>query len=118
MTQIFNRSRQRPVRQHLRKKLTETEAILWSQLKERKLGKLRFRRQYSIGRYVVDFYCPSLKLVIEIDGEVHSSVEAQKYDRIRDQFLKSLGLRIMHFRNQDVQNNLSRILEIIRDEVR
>lgn len=57
------------------------EIILWSRLKNRQLGGLRFRRQYSVGRYVVDFYCPEVRLVIEIDGDYHFTGEAKQYDK-------------------------------------
>ena len=74
---------------------------------------IRFRRQVSIGRYVVDFYCPSAKLVIELDGESHESKESQKYDKIREDFIKELGLKVIRFKNKDVRENLTQVLDTI-----
>ena len=67
----------------------------------------------SIGRYVVDFYCPSAKLVIELDGESHESKESQKYDKIREDFIKELGLKVIRFKNKDVRENLTQVLDTI-----
>lgn len=116
MTQIFNHFRQRENRKQLRKMPVPAEAILWSRLKNRQQRGIRFRRQYSIGRYVVDFYCPSAKLVIELDGTSHAGKEARDYDRIRDDFIKTIGLRILRFKNEDVRKNLTGVLETIIDE--
>lgn len=116
MTQIFNRFGQRENRKQLRKNPVEAEAILWSRLKNKQQNSIRFRRQASIGRYVVDFYSPRAKLVIELDGSTHDDNEARTYDHIREQFLKSLGLRILRFKNEEVRSNLSNVLRTIQDE--
>lgn len=116
MTKIFNRFRQRENRKQLRGTPVEAEAILWSRLKNKQQKGLRFRRQYSVGRYVVDFYCPSAKLIIELDGPSHQGRETQYYDHIRDTFIKSLGLRILRFKNDDIRRNLSNVLRTIQDE--
>lgn len=118
MTQIFNRFPQRITRNKLRKGPVEAEAILWSKLNRRqRLGK-KFRRQYSVGRYIVDFYCPAMQLVIEIDGDSHKGNEAKQYDQVREKFLKALGLRVIRFSNADIRENLSDVLETIDDQVR
>ena len=117
MTKIFNRFRQRENRKQLRKTPVEAEAILWSRLKNKQQHGIRYRRQYSVGRYVVDFYCPSAKLVIELDGSSHDDQEIRQYDHLRDQFLKSLGLRILRFKNNEIRRNLSDVLRTIQDEV-
>ncbi len=65
------------------------EVILWNELQGGRLMNLKFRRQYGIGRYVVDFYCHKLKLVIEVDGNSHSSEKAKKYDKRRQEYIES-----------------------------
>lgn len=112
--QIFNRSRQTPVRQTLRNNLTTPEQKLWASIRNKQLG-VKFRRQYGIGRYVVDFYCTELGLVIELDGDSHYEEGAQEYDRVRDAYMVSLGLQVLRFNNPDVMGNLNGVLmEICR----
>jgi very-short-patch-repair endonuclease len=107
--QIFNTSRQTPIRQTLRNNLTTPEQKLWTRIRNKQLG-VRFRRQYGIDRYVVDFYCPELALVIELDGNSHYEEGAQEYDQVRDAFMESLGLRVLRFTNLDVMNNIDGVL--------
>lgn len=107
--QIFNTSRQKPIRQTLRNNLTSPEQKLWARIRNKQLG-VRFRRQYGIDRYVVDFYCPELALVIEIDGNSHYEESAQEYDQVRDAFIESLGLRVLRFMNVDVMKNIDEVL--------
>lgn len=90
------------------------EVILWSYLRNKMLAGHRFRRQYGIDRYVVDFYCPKAKLVIEIDGDSHFNEESQEYDRIRDDYVKSLGMHVIRFTNRDVCENLDGVLQKIK----
>lgn len=95
--------------------MPDSEIILWSYLKRKQLNGYKFRRQYSIGNYVVDFYCPKLKLVIEIDGDSHFTLDAIKYDNTRTNFIKSVGIRIIRFTNLDIKYNIEQVLlEIIK----
>ena len=97
----------------MRKNATPQEIILWSRLKSKQLG-CKFRRQHSIGRYIVDFYCPEHKLIIEIDGSQHKSEEACKYDKERTEYLEKLGLQVIRFWNNEINNNLEgTILKIL-----
>jgi very-short-patch-repair endonuclease len=98
----------------LRKRLTPAEAALWNQLKQSKLAGYKFRRQHSIGPYIVDFYCPAAKLAVEIDGEIHKAPEAQEYDRVRDAYLLGLGVRILRFENQLVFDGMAGVLREIQ----
>lgn len=99
-------------RRDLRNSMTESERIIWSRIKSDKPG-FRFRRQFSMGYYIADFYCPKKKLVIEIDGAVHSN--QGKYDAIRDKFMKDFGMKVFRFRNDEVRNNLNVVInEIIK----
>jgi very-short-patch-repair endonuclease len=100
----------------MRSELTDEEAILWRALRRRQLGGFKFRRQHIIGAYIVDFYCPEEKLVIEVDGPVH---EIQKeYDRQRDDELFAMGYRIMHFRNKEILDELDTVLKKILEVLR
>lgn len=97
----------------LRAEETDSEKILWSQLSKKKLG-VKFRRQHPILNYVVDFYCHSHKLVIEIDGNVHDSKEAQGLDLLRTEALEQNGLRVIRFKNHEVNRHIEEVLKAIR----
>jgi very-short-patch-repair endonuclease len=105
MNHIFNKAEYKPRRQSLRNNMTEPEKKLWQILRGQQLG-VKFRRQHGIGHYIADFYCPELKLVIEVDGDSHSSADAQAYDAKRTNFMKSLGITTLRFANDEVMNNL------------
>lgn len=117
MTQIFNKFRERTKRKQLRHALPEAELILWSKLKHSQLDGLKFRRQASVSRYVVDFYCPTQRLVVELDGDSHFTDEAEAYDKIRNEYMRSLGLQILRFTNKEVWENLSGVLQKIRESL-
>src|SRR3989338_1817930 len=98
MTLLKNKSKLLPRRRELRKNQTKHEEILWEYIRNRKLG-FKFKRQYSIGGYVLDFYCPEIKLVIELDGSHHSKEENFIYDKDRTDFLKVLGCKVLRIKN-------------------
>jgi len=102
-------------RKQLRKNLTPAEAFLWTQLKSRQLDNRRFTKQHNIGHYIVDFYCASEKLIIELDGEVHNNPEAIEYDRKRTLYLESQGFKVIRFENKMVFDLLPSVLKDIRD---
>lgn len=110
MTRFFNKKSQTIKRRLLRKNLQKAEIELWLRLKNKKLGGYKFRRQYSVDRYVIDFCCSELKLAIEIDGPYHNTDDMKIYDNSRDTFIKSLGIRILRFSNADIENNIENIL--------
>lgn len=114
--QIFNLPRYKQRRQHLRNNATVPERTLWQLLRGKQLG-VKFRRQHGIGHYIVDFYCPERRLVIELDGESHSSDTAQDYDRQRDNYLNSLGLRVIRFTNEQLAENPEGVYAIIHQAV-
>lgn len=95
----------------LRKQGVLSEALLWHQLKGKKMCAYQFTRQKPIGDYIVDFYCSKLKLAIEIDGESHYG--KFQYDRQRQQFLESLGLRVLRFNDTDVKRDMDNVLMAI-----
>ena len=100
-------------RKELRKNQTKTEEILWFELRHEKLG-FKFKRQHSIGGYILDFYCPQKKLIVELDGEVHNTKEAKEYDEVRDKYFKELGYTTIRFLNREVEDNIEKVLDKIR----
>ena len=97
--------------QFLRKNMTKEEAQLWYQCLCR--AKYRFRRQYVIGNYIVDFYCHRAKLVVELDGSQHYEPREQEYDRMRTAYLESQGLKVIRFSNLDVTRRFHDVCETI-----
>lgn len=98
---------------NMRKNPTSAEALLWTRLRKRQLDGLKFRRQHIIHQFIVDFYCPSVKLAIEIDGPVHD--EQEQYDQYRDEMLNELGYQVARFKNEEVENNIELVVAAIYD---
>ena len=110
---IFNKKVFKKGRKALRGNSTYAEVFLWQQVKNKKLAGKKFRRQTSIGPYIVDFYCPEEHLIVELDGEVHYNDEGVIYDKQRTKYLESLGLKVVRFENQDVLRNTDYVLNKI-----
>ena len=89
----------------LRVNMTEAEKLLWEKLRVKQLKGYQFYRQKTIGNYIVDFYCPKAKLVIELDGGQHYSPEGKAKDRERDGYMKDIGLRVIRFSDKKVFEN-------------
>jgi very-short-patch-repair endonuclease len=104
----------RQYRKELRQNLTSAEAFLWKYLQHKKLDGRRFRRQHSIDNYIVDFYCATEKLIIELDGEVHNNPTAEVQDAKRDTHLQNLGFTVLRFENKMVFDHLSSVLQEIK----
>ncbi|AXP82448.1 hypothetical protein CJ739_3386 [Mariniflexile rhizosphaerae] len=100
-------------RKELRKSLTPAEATLWKSLQRKQLKNRKFRRQHSIKNFIVDFYCASEKLIVELDGAVHLDFAQQNYDYERTLILESLGFKILRFENKSIFENLPEVLEKI-----
>jgi very-short-patch-repair endonuclease len=111
---IFNKKELEPRRKELRNNSTYAEVFFWQQIKKGQLEGRKFRRQTSVGSYIVDFYCPEEKIVVELDGEVHFDEEARKYDKERTEYLESIGLRVIRFENQDVLKNTEYVMNTIK----
>ncbi len=109
MTLLKNKSKLLPRRRELRKNQTKQEEILWEKIRNRKLG-IKFKRQYSIGGYVLDFYSPECKLVIELDGNQHLAKENALYDRYRTEYLEILGCEVLRIKNSELDKNLEKVL--------
>jgi very-short-patch-repair endonuclease len=98
----------------LRKKLTPPEARLWVALRQQKLNGLRFRRQHPIGPFIVDFFCPSARLAVEIDGAQHCEDHGQADDARRDSYLERVGLTVLRIPAEIVRDNLEAVLTEIQ----
>ncbi|MBN2157882.1 MAG: endonuclease domain-containing protein [Spirochaetes bacterium] len=114
MTKIFNRISEKEKRRILRNNATHAEKLIWDKLRKRQINNIRFRRQVSIGPYIVDFYCPELKLVVEIDGEYHLNIEVIEYDKNRERYLRELGIKIVRFTNDEILTGIEPVVEKIR----
>lgn len=113
MPRLYNLNSHKLLRKQLRCSATPAERHLWCFLKKDQLLGYRFRRQFSIGRYIIDFYCPKLRLAIEIEGEIHQSSKVQENDLVRQRFLESCFIRIIRFTNNEVLNQTVGVLKII-----
>ena len=112
---IHNRKHLESFRKELRENLTPAEAFLWKNLQKRQLKGRKFRRQHSIENFIVDFYCPEEKLIIELDGEIHKNATAEEKDWSRDKRLEELGFKVLRFENKMVFDFLPSVLKEIED---
>jgi len=111
---LHNRKELIESRKDLRRNLTPSEAFLWKHLRAKQLDGKKFVKQHSIGKYIVDFYLASDKLIIELDGEVHQNPAAMEYDEQRTAYLTGLGFSVIRFENKMVFDNLQSVLMEIR----
>ncbi|MGA2296111.1 MAG: endonuclease domain-containing protein [FCB group bacterium] len=110
---IHNKKILKPIRKKLRHNLTDEEAVLWYYLKKNKLENRKFRRQHSVGNYLLDFYCPSEKLAIELDGSGHYTDSGLEKDKIRNNYLNKLNIKVLRISNVEVNNNIQGVLQYI-----
>ena len=96
-----------------RQQSTEAEKLLWTELRNKKINGLKFRRQHPIDKFIVDFYCHEKKLAIELDGGVHDKKVNKEYDEARTAMLAGLNVIVLRFKNEDVINNMKDVLEKI-----
>lgn len=103
--------------ENLRKYQTKAETALWQELMNKKLNGIKFRRQHPVSRFVVDFYCHSAKLVVELDGGIHKNPEVKENDDNRQHELEGLGLKVIRFSNDevllDMETTLNKIVEVV-----
>lgn len=115
---LFNNQSLKNRRRELRTNQTKTEEKLWEFLRNRKLGGFKFNRQYSIGPYILDFYCPKVKVGIELDGNLHTENEKIIYDKEREKVLQESHVSVIRFWNNEIENNIDEVLEKILKEIR
>ena len=94
----------------MRRSPTLSESELWTHLRDRRLSGAKFRRQAPLGRYIADFYCANANLVVELEGTIHDEEQQRQYDNIRNQIIQAMGIKVLHFRNKDVIENLEEVL--------
>ena len=114
----FNLKELREIRKALRLNGTSAEAVMWTQIKGRRINGRKWRRQFSVGPFIVDFYCPELKLGIELDGAPHYTTGGYEADELRTNYLREHGIRIIRFENKDIWTSLEGVIETIDRETR
>ncbi|MCW8813757.1 MAG: endonuclease domain-containing protein [Ignavibacteriaceae bacterium] len=113
---IHNKKELEYRRKKLRNDSTLAEIFLWKHLKQKQLNGRKFRRQHSIGNYIVDFYCPEERLVVELNGEPHFDKETKKYDKARTLYLNGLNIKVIRFENVEILRALENVLNKISSE--
>jgi very-short-patch-repair endonuclease len=104
------------IAKNLRNNMTQTEQLLWEKLKGKQICGLRFRRQHPIYLFIVDFYCHQIRLVIEVDGEIHD--QQAEYDDGRSAEMEKFGIRVIRFRNSEVENDIENVISKIQSIVK
>jgi len=105
----------KPVARAMRHEPTAAEDALWQALRNRKLNDAKFRRQYSIGPFVADFFCAEANLVIEVDGDIHQQQAAE--DQVRQDFMETQGIHVIRFQNEEVLNRLDNVLARVSERL-
>lgn len=111
---INNKPELKDYRKQLRNRSTSAEATLWTYLQKSQLENRKFRRQHSLGNFIADFYCPTEKLVVELDGEGHCHEPGIERDRVKENYLRSIGIRVIRFENKWVFEDVGWVLEQIK----
>jgi very-short-patch-repair endonuclease len=117
MTLAFNKEELKARRRSLRKSMPKAEVLLWCKLKNKQILGERFLRQYSVNQYVLDFYCPRLKLAIEVDGDSHYMPGAEDQDKARQEYIESFGIEFLRFTNEDVYTNIEGVCQTVYNAV-
>jgi very-short-patch-repair endonuclease len=112
LTKLYNNREQTKLRTSLRQSMPKGERLLWSKLRAGQTG-YKFKRQYGIGKYIVDFYAPLLKLIIEVDGRTHDYDDQVAYDKERQKYLESLSIKIKRFNSKEIFDNIDSVVEQI-----
>jgi len=97
--------------------MTDAERRLWSKIRRKQLKNYQFYRQKNIGNYIVDFYCPAAKLIVEVDGGHHYSSENMEKDELRDKYLTGLGFTVLRFSDRDIFKNIDSVLQEVFDHL-
>lgn len=114
MTILYNKKELTIIRKKLRNNTTISEKLLWHQLRNKKLG-VKFRRQYSLGRFVLDFYCRELRLAIEIDGATHETIEEVERDRQKENFISQSKINLIRYTNIQIKEAMENVIINIQD---
>ena len=103
--------------QYLRENMTNAESLFWKRVKNKQFHGLKFRRQHPIHKYIADFYCHKLKLIIEIDGDYHNTSKQKNYDILRTKDLNFQDIKILRFTNDEVENEIEKVLKEIENYI-
>ena len=115
MTKHFNKLRLKPTRRSLRRNANSAEQLVWLYIRRKQILGERFLRQFSVDHYIIDFYCPKLRLAIEIDGASHfNDEEKKKSDIERQEHIESFGVEFLRFKNEEVYQDLDEVIENIK----
>ena len=118
MTKHYNKTSEKEKRRELRQNQTYAEKVLWSQLRNRQLLGVKFRRQYSVDHFVIDFYAPELKLAIESDGSIHELEDQKEYDKARQEYLENFGITFIRITNKELLGNPNKAFERIEEKIK
>ena len=110
MKRIFNRTAEKEKRRKLRNNMTNAEKLLWERIRRRQIRDKRFLRQFSVEKYVIDFYCPEIKLAIEVDGDTHESEEEILYDKNRQEEIENFGISFLRYKNEKIFGNIDKVI--------
>lgn len=117
MTKHYNRTSEKEKRRTLRKNQTYAENVLWQQLRNRQVLGIKFRRQYSVDHFVIDFYAPEIKLAIELDGAIHKFEEQKENDAARQEYIERFGFKFIRIKNEELLNNPNKALGRIEQKI-
>ena len=118
MPKHFNRPAVKAKRRQLRRDQTPAEELVWRFLRNRRTKNFKFRRQYSIDKFVIDFYSPELKLAVEIDGDIHDLPLQKEYDVARQSYLESFGTKFIRIRNEELFANTDKAFGEIEEMIK
>src|SRR3990172_10400528 len=117
MTKHYNKKSEQEKRRQLRNNMTYCEKLVWMYLRKKQFG-IRFLRQYSVDKYVIDFYTPKLKLAVEIDGDVHDLSEQKQYDKVRQRELEKFGIIFVRITNEELLGNPNKAFAKIEEAIK
>lgn len=107
----------KPLARQMRHTPTQSEDVLWQQLRSQNVGGAKFRRQHTISGFIVDFVCIEHKLIVEVDGDIHDEPDQKAYDEQRQTLLEALGFRVIRFTNADILDSIETVTEVIRNGI-
>ncbi len=118
MTKHYNKSSEKEKRRKLRQNQTNAEELVWRYLRNKQMLGYKFKRQYSVDHFVIDFYCPELKLAVEVDGESHNNPEQKEYDVQRQKYLEEFNIKFVRIKDEDLFGNPNQAFMIIEDAIK
>jgi very-short-patch-repair endonuclease len=118
MPKHFNRPTEKSKRRQLRRNQTPAEELVWRFLRDRRTKNFKFRRQYSVDKFVIDFYSPELKLAVEIDGDIHDLPLQKEHDIVRQNYLESFGIKFIRVRNEELFANTDKAFKKIEEMIK